>query len=306
MWIVALLAGLIAYLVVGGPAFADMVSLGTVKDNTLYEDAQGDRSNGQGQYFFVGKTGPLTIELRRGLVQFDIAGNVPAGATIDSVRLRLHMNKTNSLGQNVSVRPVLADWGEGASDATGEEGTGGPAATGDATWLHRSFSSTTWASPGGEFSASNSATTNVTTPGFYDWGTTAQMRSDVQGWLDSPATNFGWAVLGNEAATGNAQRYTAKEDTIPANRPVLVVHYSMPGPCDCPFLSDINEDSFVDATDLAFVIDIVFFGASDVQDPDCPNSRADFNADGFADATDLAFLIDHVFFGGPGPTDPCL
>ncbi|MEW5874721.1 MAG: DNRLRE domain-containing protein, partial [Candidatus Zixiibacteriota bacterium] len=302
----ALLAGLIAYLVVGGPALADMVTLGTAKDNTLYEDAQGDRSNGAGQYFFVGKTGPLAIELRRGLVQFDIAGNVPAGVTIDSVRLRLHMSKTNSLGQNVSLRRVLADWGEGASDAAGEEGAGGPAAAGDATWLHQFFNTTTWAAPGGDFSGTVSATTNVTTIGFYNWGSTPQMRMDVQGWLDNPASNFGWILIGNEAATGNAQRFTAKEDTIPANRPSLVVHYSIPVGCACPFQSDLDENGFVDATDLAFVIDIVFFGASDLQDPDCPRTRADFNADGFADATDLAFLIDHVFFGGPGPVDPCL
>jgi len=76
--------------------------------------------------------------------------------------------------------------------------------------------------------------------------------------------------------------------------------------CDCPFQADLNADTFVDATDLAFVIDIVFFGGADVSDPGCPNARADFNADGFADATDLAFLIDHVFFGQPGPLDPCL
>jgi len=76
--------------------------------------------------------------------------------------------------------------------------------------------------------------------------------------------------------------------------------------CLCSFPADLDGNGFVDATDLAFVIDIVFFGASDISDPGCPNSRADFNADGFADATDLAFLIDHVFFGQPGPIDPCL
>jgi len=77
------------------------------------------------------------------------------------------------------------------------------------------------------------------------------------------------------------------------------------GPCLCPFQGDINNDGFIDAVDLAMLIDIVFFGAVDPQDSTCPTTRGDFNGDGFADATDLAELIDHVFFGGAGPTDPC-
>lgn len=76
--------------------------------------------------------------------------------------------------------------------------------------------------------------------------------------------------------------------------------------CNCPFQADLNADSFIDAVDLAFIIDIVFFGAPDSQDPACPATRGDFNDDGFADAVDLAFVIDHVFFGGAGPVDPCV
>jgi len=75
--------------------------------------------------------------------------------------------------------------------------------------------------------------------------------------------------------------------------------------CDCPFQGDLDANTFIDAVDLAMVIDIVFFGAPDVMDPACPATRADFNADGFADAVDLAELIDHVFFGGAGPENPC-
>ncbi|MEW5873762.1 MAG: PKD domain-containing protein [Candidatus Zixiibacteriota bacterium] len=76
-------------------------------------------------------------------------------------------------------------------------------------------------------------------------------------------------------------------------------------PCDCPWQADLDGGGTVDAVDLAFVIDIVFFGGADIQDPDCPRSRADFNNDGVVDAVDLAELIDHVFFGGAGPADPC-
>ncbi|MEW5875440.1 MAG: hypothetical protein AB1752_09690 [Candidatus Zixiibacteriota bacterium] len=75
--------------------------------------------------------------------------------------------------------------------------------------------------------------------------------------------------------------------------------------CDCTFQADMDGSSFLDAVDLANLIDIVYFGGLDHQDPDCSATRADFNADGVADAVDLALMIDHVFFGGPGPTQPC-
>jgi len=75
--------------------------------------------------------------------------------------------------------------------------------------------------------------------------------------------------------------------------------------CACPFQADLDGNTFIDAVDLALVIDIVFFGAADITDPTCPASRADFDFNGFADAVDLALLIDHVFFGQPGPCDPC-
>ncbi|MEW5873761.1 MAG: choice-of-anchor B family protein [Candidatus Zixiibacteriota bacterium] len=77
-------------------------------------------------------------------------------------------------------------------------------------------------------------------------------------------------------------------------------------PCDCPFLVDLDATGTVDATDLAIVIDIVFFGGADVQDLLCPGTRADFDCSGTVDAVDLAQLIDHVFFAGTGPCDPCL
>ena len=50
-------------------ALADTVMLPPQKDNTLYEDGAGSLSNGQGAYFFAGKT--VSNSLRRGLIAFD-------------------------------------------------------------------------------------------------------------------------------------------------------------------------------------------------------------------------------------------
>jgi hypothetical protein len=73
----------------------------------------------------------------------------------------------------------------------------------------------------------------------------------------------------------------------------------------CPFQSDFDEDGFLTALDLSAMIDILFGGEPDVQDPACPSPRADFDCDGFSTALDMSGLIDHLFSGGDGPCDPC-
>src|SRR5258708_25683124 len=77
-------------------AIADIVNINPSKDNTLYEyvPADGDLSNAIGDPFFTGET--AMGELRRGVLAFDIAGNVPAGSTITSVTLTLNMSRTPS------------------------------------------------------------------------------------------------------------------------------------------------------------------------------------------------------------------
>ena len=132
-----------------------LVSIGPSKDNTLYETPTGSHSNGAGQYFFAGTTS-LGV-LRRGVVAFDIDGSIPAGSTISSVSLELHMSRTVSGPETIELRRLLADWGEGTSRASGEEGGGTAATPGDATWVHRFFDTDTWATPGGDFLPTASA-----------------------------------------------------------------------------------------------------------------------------------------------------
>ena len=104
-----------------GAAKADTVSLGPKKDNTIYSESQ--YTNGGGQHFFVGTT--LHNYYRRSLISFDVSSNVPAGSTIQSVTLQLHMSMTNTLAHatNVSLHRCLAPWGEGT--AVGLLGEGG-------------------------------------------------------------------------------------------------------------------------------------------------------------------------------------
>src|SRR5262245_747007 len=95
------------------------VTLAAVADNTLFESVSGSLSNGKGSFLFAGNT--ADGELRRGLIKFDVASAIPSGATINSVSLQLHMSKTAGSAESIALHRVLADWGEGTSDAAGEE-----------------------------------------------------------------------------------------------------------------------------------------------------------------------------------------
>lgn len=201
------------------------VKINPIKDNTLYEDATGSLSNGSGTHLFVGLTN--LNSKRRGLVQFDIASNVPAGATIVSASLTLTVDQTNSGPNNVELHTVSVDWGEGASVASGSGGGGAVAQANDATWLHNFYNHSLWKNPGGDFNASPSATASINGVGVYSW-TSAQLTADVQKWLDTPASNFGWCLTGNEISKQSAMRFASKEIANPASRPALTVVYSIP------------------------------------------------------------------------------
>jgi hypothetical protein len=218
---------------VPGLASAQLANIIPVKDNTLYEfvPADGDLSNALGNHFFAGETG--MGELRRGVLAFDIAGNIPAGSTILGVTLSLNMSRTGlDDAQNVELHKMLADWGEGTSVAPGEEGTGAPATTNDATWRHRFFDTIFWATEGGNFSATVSATQSVGAVGVYTWSS-PPMVGDVQSWLNNPATNFGWLVLGDESEILTAKRFDTRESASP---PVLTIQYTpgVPRPTPTP------------------------------------------------------------------------
>lgn len=202
--------------------------LPAAKDNTLFQDATGALSNGAGSHIFAGSIILDPIQVRRALLQFDIAGSIPAGSTITDVVLQLNMSRTIAASFDVSLHHVNADWGEGTSQAPGQEGAGDPSATDDATWIHRFFSTSEWTTPGGDFEAGASATTAVDGLGAYEWGSTAGMVADVQGWLDSPSTDFGWIVLGDETVQTTAKRFDSRENPVAANRPVLSVTYTPP------------------------------------------------------------------------------
>jgi len=209
---------------------AAIINIFPIKDNTLYEynPAEGDLSNALGNHFFTGTTG--TGESRRGVLAFDIAGNIPPGSTIIAASLSMNMSRTVDGNARITeLHKLLADWGEGTSHAPGEEGSGAPATPNDATWRHRFYNTVFWTTQGGDFSATVSASQSVGPVGPYTWSS-AQMVADVQSWLNNPASNFGWLVLGDESTSPTAKRFDTRESASP---PMLTIQY-MPAATPTP------------------------------------------------------------------------
>ena len=223
-------------------ASALMMSIGASGDATI---AESDPDNNIGGNDIV-HTGTSNVnQKRRGLFRFDIAGSIPAGATIDSVKLNLFMPPGNSTNpSDFDLFASLKDWGEG--NKTGNSGSA--ASAGEVTWNSNFHSSSTWAAPGGQagtdYANTASATTNVAGQGSYTW---TGMQADVQNWLNNPASNFGWFLISqSENIGGTARRFVSKENTTMA-QPELEVYYSLPGSDICGSTDTMMVDTSCNA-----------------------------------------------------------
>lgn len=257
-------------LAAGAAAQQRSLTLTAAHDNTLYEDPAGLLSNGSGEHFFAGLSG---AGIRRGLIAFDLAP-LPPAALILEAHLQLNLSRSVGEAAGVSVHRALHSWGEGASDAPGEEGAGGPAAPGDATWLHRSFDDTLWEASGGDFEPVASAEQLVAAVGPYEW-TSQQLAADVQDWSLNRVANFGWVLVGDEQAAGTAKRFDSREIGDVALRPALQIEYFL----RCPW--DLNNTGMIDVSDLAILLS--HFGA-----PSAGPADGDIDDDGDVDIADLA------------------
>jgi len=212
----------------------------SVDDATLYEDAQGDEANGAGTYMFAGHTGGTVVPdgptafRRRALVKFNLSA-IPSGSTISSATLTMYVSRVSqSAAESITLHRMTADWGEGTSNAPNEEGQGAPATNNDATWVYRFYSGTPWTTPGGsgQFVSGASDTTSVGAAlAFYSW-TSATMATDVSGWVNNSANNFGWMIRGNEVNNNTSKRFNTHEHGTAAQRPTLSVTFTAPtGAC---------------------------------------------------------------------------
>ena len=207
------------------PVRAETVTIEVSRDATLIEEPDGALADGSGPSLRSGKTG--TGDVRRALLYFDVAAVLPDGAKIESVRLILNMEPSHEELRDYRLHRVLADWGEGASATGGGQGV--PAEPGDATWIHTFYDNEFWIHSGGQFAGQPSATNDIAGPGVYIWESNKRLVRDVRRWKSAPRVNFGWILIGDETARNTAKRFTSRENSDPALRPMLEITYSPRG-----------------------------------------------------------------------------
>jgi len=213
---------------------ADEVLIVAGADNTLYEDSLGSVSNGSGAIMVAGRTNGEIDSIRRAVLFFDVAGNIPHGAVVESVALSLYLNKGNGGAREMRLHRLLTDWGEGASVKDGG-GLGATAEPGDATWLHTFYPDAFWGSDGGRYVGRVSASQLVGTAGgnndlagSYTWPSTDRLVDDVRRWVKKPSMNHGWILVGDESVKQTAKQFASRESVSPELRPMLEVTYSLP------------------------------------------------------------------------------
>lgn len=273
---------------------ANDAKIGTdVFDTTIFQSNSGN-SLGGGPGMFAGTDGNNNV--LRGLIKFDITDNVPAGATIQYVELRLSLGRVAGSGggggpgagvpsATIDLHAVQSAWSEGTAGlgaaGIGGTGMGFPASAGDATWTASSYPGVLWNTPGGDYHAalSSSQTVGTLVNGTSSWGSTPTFVADVQGWLNDPQSNFGWELVNTDETDSRTFRaFWTKEASDPTLRPELLVTYAtLPG--------DANHDHVVNGLDIAAVASNWLRNGLDMP--------ADANGDRVVNGLDIALVASH-------------
>jgi len=208
-------------------ALAEQIIMNPLKDNTIYQGGQFEgNSCGAGTSMIAGRTNS-TNALRRALLGFNVPNGIPLGSTVTAASVTLTAERSRAANaETFNLSRLLADWGEGASNCDAGPGQGVPAVPPDATWLFSIFNTVPWGTTGGQFAVSPSGSSLVGTGNGPYTFTGAGLVPDVQSWVSAPATNFGWALTGNEGPTlQTAYRFSSREGSAP---PTLNVTFTPP------------------------------------------------------------------------------
>ncbi len=185
---------------------------GTVVTNVLLHDTQVDAgapntTAGSGTAFHVGS---LSSKAVRGLVRGQVA-NVPPTAVVRSAELRCYQDYTTGGGDVIRAHRILKSWNQS-----------------EATWNSNSVS-LAWSAPGlgaGSDFAATATDASYAPPlaQFVSFDVTA----DVKAFLAGTAADYGWVLINEVEAALPVARFRTIEYGIGAQRPVLVIRYSIP------------------------------------------------------------------------------
>jgi hypothetical protein len=173
--------------------------------DTYVTSGQPNQSHGGDKGMWVGHDEQPGNQIQRSLVRFDI-GDIPAGIRVESAILSLYMDGAteNSPPMIVNLYRVQGDWAE------------------DITWNQHAALAV---------DASPVASIQIpTTLGWYRWDIT----SLVQQWINSPGSNFGLLLRGDESMGQHLRAFWTKDcpiqqcDPLPGKRPNIEVNWTAP------------------------------------------------------------------------------
>jgi hypothetical protein len=153
-------------------------------------------------------------------MRFDLQGQIPIGAVINSASLRVMEvdEPSNPADAVFDLHRLLKSWSET-----------------EVTWNSAS-SGSLWQFPGASGSSDSAAGPSssifvsgpkASTPVPYTFSSNPGLVGDVQAWVADPASNFGWLLQSEDEVTYfTARRFGSRED--PVNTPVLTIDYSIP------------------------------------------------------------------------------
>lgn len=198
---------------------------GTVGEDTNLVSTNPDSPSGTGTGMAVGDGNATVSQAYRTLVRFTGISGIPSGSTITSVTLSLWewaVLSSAAFSVAVNMHKILLAWVEA-------EATWNSWKTGSA-WGTAGCSAVTDRSD----TVSATITLDQTAAGAFVSWSSAGLVADVQSWVDGEANN-GWMIRSagefNGAGSGRAyNEFRTSEYTTEAQRPKLVVEYTLPAP----------------------------------------------------------------------------
>ena len=144
---------------------------------------------------------------KRSLLQFDLASNIPTGATLNSATFNINVESGQTTGQTVEIRALTNSWGDT-----------------QVTWNDR-LTSTPWdtVGGGGDLAATDYGSFVPATTGWHS----IDVITLTQVWWDGPITNYGLILTPNETTFSNSDvKYRSMEDA--GLEPYLEINYTAP------------------------------------------------------------------------------
>jgi len=203
-----------------GPATTDVTIEISMAADTYIAQNNANLNFGREINFLVG------LHNERHTLLLPDLSSIPAGALIQSAKLRLFLDKqdkdnTESLDPIVmEVFPLTVPWDEGTNDGTIAVPNDG------ASWNERK-PTLTWTGAGGDgdYQIPNVGQVSIPFAAKAEWITVNDIVAIVQEWVDGVSPNYGLILTGTH---GNTQRFISNDDIQPGLSPIIEVVYTPP------------------------------------------------------------------------------